>query len=197
MAQRRPAGPGPDGGFWFGDWLTTIYRVGTSGLTTPFRIAPAGRRLRAIVAGPDGQLWFADQRSPAVFRMTTKGVVTGSGVPPGAPKAWESFGGMAVGRTERSGSPSPGRTRSPASPAAADPEITPSPPAGALPSPAMGIQADYVRKIQGLLATAESLADQGNEEAAGAYVAKAHALQQKYSIDQAMLAEGGAAPGDR
>ena len=48
-------------------------------------------------------------------------------------------------------------------------------------------QADYVRKIQGLLATAESLADQGNDEAAGAYVAKAHALQQKYSIDQAML----------
>jgi hypothetical protein len=58
----------------------------------------------------------------------------------------------------------------------------------------MGIQADYVRKIQGLLATAESLADQGNEEAAGAYVAKAHALQQKYSIDQAMLAADGQAP---
>jgi len=54
----------------------------------------------------------------------------------------------------------------------------------------MGIQSDYVRKIQGLLATAESLADQGNEEAAGAYVAKAHALQQKYSIDEAMLADG-------
>ena len=55
----------------------------------------------------------------------------------------------------------------------------------------MGIQADYVRKIQGLLATAESLADQGNDEAAGAYVAKAHALQQKYSIDQAMLGDAG------
>jgi len=55
----------------------------------------------------------------------------------------------------------------------------------------MGIQADYVRKIQGLLATAESLAEQGNDEAAGAYVAKAHALQQKYSIDQAMLGDGG------
>jgi hypothetical protein len=54
----------------------------------------------------------------------------------------------------------------------------------------MVIQADYVRKIQGLLATAESLAEQGNDEAAGAYVAKAHALQQKYSIDQAMLADG-------
>jgi len=53
----------------------------------------------------------------------------------------------------------------------------------------MAMQADYVRKIQGLLATAESLAEQGNDEAAGAYVAKAHALQQKYSIDQAMLGE--------
>jgi Protein of unknown function (DUF2786) len=57
----------------------------------------------------------------------------------------------------------------------------------------MAIQADYVRKIQALLATAESLADQGSDEAAGAYVAKAHALQQKYSIDQAMLADAGAA----
>ena len=55
----------------------------------------------------------------------------------------------------------------------------------------MGIPADYVRKIQGLLATAESLAEQGNDEAAGAYVAKAHALQQKYSIDQAMLGDAG------
>ena len=57
----------------------------------------------------------------------------------------------------------------------------------------MGMQADYVRKIQGLLATAESLAEQGSDEAAGAYVAKAHALQQKYSIDQAMLAAGAGA----
>jgi|GEM_PF-4387112 len=59
----------------------------------------------------------------------------------------------------------------------------------------MVMQADYVRKIQGLLATAESLAEQGNDEAAGAYVAKAHALQQKYSIDQAMLADGDAGRG--
>src|SRR3954467_3541943 len=61
----------------------------------------------------------------------------------------------------------------------------------------MGIQADYVRKIQGLLATAESLAEQGNDEAAGAYVAKAHALQQKCSIDEAMLAESGVGAGVR
>lgn len=47
---------------------------------------------------------------------------------------------------------------------------------------------DLVRKIAGLLATAESFAEQGNDEAAQSYVQKAHELQQKYSIDQAMLA---------
>lgn len=47
---------------------------------------------------------------------------------------------------------------------------------------------DLVRKIAGLLATAESFAEQGNDEAAQTYVEKAHTLQQKYSIDQAMLA---------
>jgi streptogramin lyase len=49
-----------------------------------------------MVAGPDGQLWFADQRSPALFRMTTKGAVTHLWIPPGAPKAYESLGGLAV-----------------------------------------------------------------------------------------------------
>lgn len=48
---------------------------------------------------------------------------------------------------------------------------------------------DLVRKIAGLLATAESFAEQGNDEAANSYVQKAHALQAKYSIDAALLAE--------
>jgi len=48
---------------------------------------------------------------------------------------------------------------------------------------------DMVRKVAALLETAESLAEQGNDEAAQSYVEKAHALQQKYSIDQAMIAE--------
>jgi hypothetical protein len=48
---------------------------------------------------------------------------------------------------------------------------------------------DLVRKIAGLLATAESFAEQGNDDAAQSYVQKAHTLQQKYSIDQAMIAE--------
>ena len=48
---------------------------------------------------------------------------------------------------------------------------------------------DMIRKVAALLATAEDFAEQGNDEAAQSYVTKAHALQQKYSIDQAMLAE--------
>lgn len=48
---------------------------------------------------------------------------------------------------------------------------------------------DLIRKIAGLLKTAESFADQGNDEAANSYVQKAHALQAKYSIDAALLAE--------
>lgn len=48
---------------------------------------------------------------------------------------------------------------------------------------------DMIRKVAALIATAEDFAEQGNDEAAQAYVEKAHSLQQKYSIDQAMLAE--------
>lgn len=51
---------------------------------------------------------------------------------------------------------------------------------------------DLIRKIRALLATAESLAEGGNEEAAGSYIAKAHALQQKHSIDLALLEREGA-----
>ena len=87
---------GPDGGFWFTDEVKTIARVTTTGKLTRFGIAPPADGVRSMVAGPDGQLWFADQRSPAVFRMTTKGVVTRLWIPPGAPKAYESLAGMVV-----------------------------------------------------------------------------------------------------
>jgi len=46
---------------------------------------------------------------------------------------------------------------------------------------------DLIRKIAGLLATAESFQEQGNEEAAASYIAKAHQLQTKYNIDQDMI----------
>lgn len=87
---------GPDGGFWFADWTTTIARVTTAGKMTSFRVAPPADAIRSMVAGPDGRLWFADQRSAALFRMTTKGAVTLLWPLPGAPKAYESVGGMAV-----------------------------------------------------------------------------------------------------
>ena len=87
---------GPDGGFWFTDKVKTIARVTTTGKLTRFAIAPPADGVRSMVAGPDGQLWFADQRSPALFRLTTTGVVTQLWVPPGAPKAYESLGGMAL-----------------------------------------------------------------------------------------------------
>jgi hypothetical protein len=48
---------------------------------------------------------------------------------------------------------------------------------------------DMIRKVAGLLKTAESFSEQGNDEAAAVYIQKAHALQQKYSIDAALLAE--------
>lgn len=50
---------------------------------------------------------------------------------------------------------------------------------------------DIIRKIAGLLATAESYFSTGNEEAADAYISKAHELQTKYNIDQTMLAARG------
>jgi hypothetical protein len=46
---------------------------------------------------------------------------------------------------------------------------------------------DMIRKVEALLNTAQSFAEAGNDEAAQSYVEKAHALQQKYSIDQAMI----------
>ncbi|HKY76707.1 MAG TPA: hypothetical protein VJS45_11225, partial [Acidimicrobiia bacterium] len=87
---------GPDGGFYFTDQVKTIARVTTTGKLTRFAIAPADG-VRSMVAGPDGQIWFAAQRSPGLFRMTTKGAVTHLWTPTGAPRAWESFGGMALG----------------------------------------------------------------------------------------------------
>jgi virginiamycin B lyase len=96
---RAVGGPlvfGPDKAFWFGDGATTITRITTDARTTKFRIAPPADGIRSMVAGPDGQIWFADQRSAALFRMTTSGVVTHLWTLPDAPRAYESVGGMAV-----------------------------------------------------------------------------------------------------
>lgn len=44
-----------------------------------------------------------------------------------------------------------------------------------------------VRKVRALLSTAESLAEQGNAEAAANYIAKAHELRQSHEIEDAAL----------
>jgi virginiamycin B lyase len=87
---------GPDGGMWFTDQVRTIARVSTTGHLTRFGIGPEADSVRSMVVGPDGRMWFAAQRTPGVFRMTSKGAVTHLWTPPAAPKAWESLGGMAV-----------------------------------------------------------------------------------------------------
>lgn len=97
--ERTGSGPmivGPDGAFWAGDSMATITRITTDGTPQSFTIAPPADGIRSLVAGPDGRLWFADQRSAALFRMTTTGTVTHLWTLPGAPKAYESVGGMAV-----------------------------------------------------------------------------------------------------
>ena len=87
---------GPDGGMWFTDQVRTIARVSTTGQLTRFGIGPEADGVRSMVVGPDRRMWFAAQRTPGVFRMTSKGAVTHLWTPPAAPKAWESLGGMAV-----------------------------------------------------------------------------------------------------
>jgi virginiamycin B lyase len=88
---------GPDGAFWFGGWDTSIGRMTTAGRTSAFPIAP-GQQVNALIAGPDGRLWFADDRSAAVHRVTTKGAVSKLLDVPGVPaRDWEALGGLALG----------------------------------------------------------------------------------------------------
>lgn len=51
----------------------------------------------------------------------------------------------------------------------------------------MNDKTDIIRKVRALLSTAESLASQGNDEAAANYVAKAHELRQTHEIEEAAL----------
>ena len=63
----------------------TIGRITTSGQITEFPVTPARlrRRLRGIVTGPDGALWFTSTAG-AIGRITTTGQVTQYPLPNGA-----------------------------------------------------------------------------------------------------------------
>ena len=99
---RRLAGSGllakgPDGAFWFGGWDSSLGRMTTAGRTSAFPLSPA-QQVNALTAGPDGRLWVADDRSAAIFRVTTGGAVRQLLTVPGVPaNDWEALGGLAAG----------------------------------------------------------------------------------------------------
>ncbi|MGH9011089.1 MAG: virginiamycin B lyase family protein, partial [Acidimicrobiia bacterium] len=89
---------GPDGAFWFGGWDASLGRMTTAGKTSVFPLSPKAQQVNALIAGPDGRLWVADDRSAAILRVTTKGAVSQLLAVPGVPaRDWEALGGLAAG----------------------------------------------------------------------------------------------------
>lgn len=89
---------GSDGAFWFGGWDASLGRMTTAGKTSVFPLSPKAQQVNALIAGPDGRLWVADDRSAAVHRVTTKGAVSQLLTVPGVPaRDWEALGGLASG----------------------------------------------------------------------------------------------------
>jgi len=89
---------GPDGAFWFGGWDASLGRMTTAGKTSVFPLSPEVQQVNALIAGPDGRLWVADDRSATILRVTTNGAVSQLLAVPGVPaKDWEALGGLALG----------------------------------------------------------------------------------------------------
>jgi virginiamycin B lyase len=63
---------GSDGNLWIAN-VTHVTRMTPGGTLTDFSVP--GGDVRGVTAGPDGNLWFVDQRD-LIGRMTTAGVVT-------------------------------------------------------------------------------------------------------------------------
>ena len=82
--------PGPDGALWFTEFRgNRIGRITTDGSITEFPLPAdemffdiftqsltSSRGPRGIVAGPDGNLWFAEFNAARIGRMTTTGELT-------------------------------------------------------------------------------------------------------------------------
>jgi virginiamycin B lyase len=78
--------PGPDGKLWFTEQVeqvdsTTptvnyIGRISTTGTITEFPVCSPDAELHDITAGPDGNLWFAENGTNLIGRITTKGAIT-------------------------------------------------------------------------------------------------------------------------
>ncbi len=75
----------------FGALLVALLGIGVAGVAsgqviTEFTIPTPGSEPEGIVAGPDGNLWFAEQAGNAIGRMTPAGVFTEFPIP--SPATW-------------------------------------------------------------------------------------------------------------
>ena len=68
---------GPDGAFWFTEYLgNNIGRVTKDGTITEFPVPTATSRPDWITSGPGGALWFTEHRGDRLGRITTDGTIT-------------------------------------------------------------------------------------------------------------------------
>ena len=74
---------GADGALWVGG-ANKIFRVTTTGQFTPFALPVTESQPRAIVAGPEGALWFTAGPPDQVGRITTAGLITEFPLPTGS-----------------------------------------------------------------------------------------------------------------
>ncbi len=70
---------GPDGAMWFpvgwDDPPRRVGRIDASGFVTEFPLPAGAGYCAGIAAGPDGNLWLAENRFGRIYRMTTSGAV--------------------------------------------------------------------------------------------------------------------------
>jgi uncharacterized repeat protein (TIGR01451 family) len=74
---------GPDGALWFTEYATAavsdavtgsaIGRITTSGVVTEYPLSNVSAAPQGIIAGPDGALWFTEQYTGKIGRITTSG----------------------------------------------------------------------------------------------------------------------------
>ncbi len=78
------AGPSKESALWFTDVCgAAIGKITTSGSTTAYSV-PSGSTLRAITAGPDGNMWYVAETSGKIGKITTSGTITEYALPKGS-----------------------------------------------------------------------------------------------------------------
>lgn len=101
---------GPDEEMWFTirkNKATKIGKITTSGAITEYPLSLEASSPNGIVAGPDGNLWFADLGTGAMGRITTSGTISEYGLPVG----FKGPSQVAVGPDSRIWFTGPGSSR--------------------------------------------------------------------------------------